>query len=126
MMHRSRIGVVLIDHPASSYEGATTFWGAVTGVTPQPLPGEPYASLGHLGVVELATQRLDDESPARVHLDVETDDVDAEVGRLVGLGATVTDRRDDHAIMADPGGLVFCVVPVQSPPEFERAATSWH
>lgn len=124
-MHRSRIGVVLIDHPARSYNDSTAFWGAVAGVTPAPLPGEPYASLGHLGVVELATQRLDDDSPARVHLDVETDDVVAEVRRLEGLGATVIDRRDDMAIMTDPGGLVFCVVPVQSRAEFERAASTW-
>lgn len=124
-MHRSRIGVVLIDHPARSYDDATAFWGAVAGVTPEPLPGEPYASLGHLGMVELATQRLDDESPARVHLDVETDDVEAEVRRLEGLGATVIDRRDEMAIMSDPGGLVFCVVPVQSRTEFERVASTW-
>jgi hypothetical protein len=60
-----------------------------------------------------------------VHLDVETDDVDAEVARLSALGATVTDRREEYAIMADPGGLVFCVVPVQTGDEFERAALSW-
>jgi hypothetical protein len=125
-MHRSRIGVVLIDHPPTSYNSATAFWGAVAGVTPEPVAGEPYAGLGHLsGVVELAMQRLDDESPARVHLDIETDDVAAEVRRLEGLGATVTDRRDGYAILADPGGLVFCVVPVQSVDAFERAATTW-
>ena len=124
-MHRSRIGVVLIDHPATSYDSATAFWGAAAGVTPEPLQGEPYASLGHLGDVELATQRLDDASPPRVHLDVETDDVEAELSRLQALGATVTDRRDGYVIMADPGGLVFCVVPVQSGEAFERAATPW-
>jgi hypothetical protein len=124
-MHRSRIGVVLIDHPATSYDSATAFWAAAAGVTPEPLQGEPYTSLGHLGGLELATQRLEDASRPRVHLDVETDDVEAEVGRLEGLGAAVTDRRDGYAIMADPGGLVFCVVPVQSGELFERAATTW-
>jgi hypothetical protein len=124
-MHRSRIGVVLIDHPATSYDGATAFWGAVAGVTPEPLKGEPYSSLGHLGGIELATQRLEVASRPGVHLDVETDDVEAEVRRLQELGATVTDRRDGYAILADPGGLVFCVVPVQSGELFERAATTW-
>jgi hypothetical protein len=124
-MHRSRIGVILIDHPTASYDNATAFWGAAAGVTPEPVQGEPYASLGHLGVVELATQRLGDASSPRLHLDVETDDVEAEVRRLEQLGATVTDRRDGYAVMADPGGLVCCVVPVQSPAEFERASTSW-
>jgi hypothetical protein len=124
-MHRSRIGVVLIDHAATTYNRATAFWGAAAGVTPEPLPGEPYSSLGHLGDVELSTQRVDDESPPRVHLDVETDDVEAEVHRLEELGAMVTERRDDYAIMADPGGLVFCVVPVQSGESFARTATTW-
>jgi hypothetical protein len=124
-MHRSRIGVILIDHPSTSYDGATAFWGAAAAVTPEPLPGEPYASLGQLGAVALATQRLEDASPPRVHLDVETDNVEAEMARLTELGATVTDRRDGYAIMADPGGLVFCVVPVQSGEAFERAATPW-
>jgi len=124
-MHRSRIGVVLIDHPATSYDSATVFWGAAAGVTPEPLDGEPYSSLGHLGGLELATQRLEEASHPRVHLDVETDDVKAEVRRLEALGATVTDRRDEYAIMADPGGLVFCVVPVQSGDLFDRAASAW-
>jgi hypothetical protein len=124
-MHRSRIGVVLIDHPATSYDRATAFWGAAAGVTPEPVPGEPYSSLGHLGDVELATQHLDDSSPPRVHLDVESDDVEAEVRRLEELGAALTERRGGYAIMADPGGLVFCVVPVQSADSFDRAATLW-
>ena len=124
-MHRSRIGVVLIDHPPTSYDSATAFWGAAAGATPEPVQGEPYTSLGHVGALELATQRLDDDSGPRVHLDVETDDVEAEVRRLQGLGATVTDRRDEYAILADPGGLVFCVVPVQSREQFEHAATTW-
>jgi hypothetical protein len=70
-------------------------------------------------------QHLDSDTAPRVHLDVETDDVEAEVKRLCALGATVTERRDGYAILADPGGLVFCVVPVQSAEQFERSARSW-
>jgi hypothetical protein len=60
-----------------------------------------------------------------VHLDIEADDVAAEIARLEALGARVTDQRDSYAIMADPGGLVFCVVPVQSGDDFAAHATTW-
>jgi hypothetical protein len=125
-MHRSRIGVTLIDHPSATYDSGATFWGGVVGRQPVPLADdEPYANLGTLDGIELAMQHLDSDTAARVHLDVETDDVEAEVKRLCALGATVTERRDGYAILADPGGLVFCVVPVQSAEQFERSARSW-
>lgn len=124
-MHRSRIGVVLIDHPSPTYASAAAFWGGVVGRKPEPLEGEPFASLGELNGVQLALQETGDGTPVRVHLDVETDDMGAEIARLCALGATVTDRHEEYAVMADPGGLVFCVVPVQSGDEFERAALTW-
>jgi hypothetical protein len=49
----------------------------------------------------------------RVHLDLHTDDMDAEVERLVGLGATKLFFVDEHMqqwwVMADPEGNEFCV-----------------
>ncbi|TDE42386.1 VOC family protein [Nonomuraea mesophila] len=45
----------------------------------------------------------------RVHLDVDSDDPDAEIARLTELGATVVATRDDWVIMADPEGNEFCV-----------------
>jgi hypothetical protein len=125
-MHRSRIGVVLIDHPASTYDSAATFWSDVVGVPPTAEADSPFATIGHLGgAVELALQRMEDDTPGRVHLDVESDDVDAEVARLTALGATVLDRREEHCILTDPGGLVFCVVPVQDREAFEQHARTW-
>jgi predicted enzyme related to lactoylglutathione lyase len=124
-VHRSRIGVVLIDHPEGDWESALAFWAGVRGIEPTVGSDPVYRGLGWLGGVELASQRLGDGTPARVHLDIETDDVRAEVARVVALGATVLDDRDEYAILADPGGLVFCVVPVQSPENFERDASTW-
>ena len=49
-------------------------------------------------IVEL--QRVDHES--RVHLDIETDDIPAEVGRLEKLGATVVDRLERWVVMKAP------------------------
>lgn len=50
----------------------------------------------------------------------------AEVERLTSLGATVAEDRGSFTIMRDPGGLVFCVVPVQTGQDrFDAAATTW-
>ena len=51
----------------------------------------------------------------RMHLDIETPEVDAEVERLVGLGASRVGADDHHehgnrwVVMADPEGNEFCV-----------------
>ena len=49
----------------------------------------------------------------------------AEVARVQALGATVLEDREDYTILLDPGGLVFCVVPVQTGERFERDAITW-
>jgi predicted enzyme related to lactoylglutathione lyase len=122
-MHRSRIGLVLIDHPESDWEKALEFWAGVQGVSPS---GEgPYRSVGTIGSVAVESQRIGDGTAARIHLDIESDDVPAEVARVVGLGATVLEAHDEYTILQDPGGLVFCVVPIQTGDAFERDALTW-
>lgn len=124
-MHRSRIGVALIDHPGPTYDAAGAFWAGATGSTPTP-EDDTYTSVAVLpGGVRLSTQRLRDDTPARVHLDIETDDVRAEVARVVALGASVVEDREGYVVLHDPGGLVFCVVPVQTGADFEEHATTW-
>lgn len=128
-MHRSRIGVVLIDHPVESYDAAAAFWAAATGssrATPDGPPEDnPYESLDRLGGdVLLELQRTGSGTAPRVHLDIETDDVEAETERLLGLGATVVQRHERYVVLDDPGGLVFCVVPVQSD-DFAEHARTW-
>ena len=54
-------------------------------------------------------QRLG-EGPARVHVDIHTDDLEAEVNRLERLGALRVERVHRWQVMRDPAGLVFCVV----------------
>jgi len=129
-MHRSRIGVLLIDHSSDTYEGAATFWAvarggehAVTGAPPQDAPYESLAPLP--GGILLELQRTGVDTPPRVHLDIETDDVPAEVSRLTSLGAMVHEERKGYTIMRDPGGLLFCVVPVQTGADFDAHATTW-
>ena len=130
-MHRSRIAVVLIDHPEESYLEAASFWAAATGSEAPsadgPSAADPYESLRQLpGGVLLELQRTGAGTPPRVHFDIETDDVDAEVARLTGLGATVAERPHGYVVLTDPGGLVFCVVPVQSDrASFDEHARVW-
>ena len=52
-MHRSRIGLVLIDHPEEDSEAALAFWGGVQGVTPTEGDADmpEYRSLGTIGSV---------------------------------------------------------------------------
>ncbi len=124
-MHRSRIGIVLIDHPEDQYEKARAFWAAAVGTDPQPQPDGPYESLGVEGGVRFELQRTGTGTPPRVHLDIETDSVANEVARLTELGATMVSADDEYSVLADPTGLVFCVVPIQTGDDFEQHATAW-
>jgi predicted enzyme related to lactoylglutathione lyase len=126
-MHRSRIGLVLIDHPEDRWDEGLRFWAGVQGVTPTGEDeGMPeYRSLGSLGSVALESQRTGAGTPPRLHLDIESDDVAAEVARVVALGARVLEARKEYTILTDPAGLVFCVVPVQTGEDFEREALTW-
>ncbi|MDN5915144.1 MAG: VOC family protein [Pseudonocardia sp.] len=64
------------------------------------------------------------EPRPRVHLDLLVDttaEQDAEVARLLGLGATLPDRdgypaEPDFVVLADPDGNVFCVVDLSRAP----------
>ncbi|SDT39721.1 VOC family protein [Jiangella sp. DSM 45060] len=126
-MHRSRLSTLLIDAPAAEAARSVAFWTAALGTTSQSPPGEPQFH-GLPGVVPglvTAVQSLED-GPSRYHVDIETDDVAAEVARLTGLGAVeVGEWQGCHTLRA-PGGHLLCVIPVHSDPaEFAAAATAW-
>ena len=129
MTHRSRLSILLLDLPPEHHAAGTAFWSGATGRTATPEPDDAdWASLGSFADgwhVEI--QRTGEGTPARWHVDIETDDLDAEVARLEALGAT---RYRDMGPgrfwqMKDPAGLVFCVVGVQTDEEFERHAVTW-
>jgi hypothetical protein len=124
-MHRSRIGGIFIDHPAEAFDASRRFWAAAMGR--QVEENGPYSSLGVFdGDVVVELQRLDDDTPPRVRLDVDTDDVEAEAARLEALGARRL-RSYDHGRywqMVDPGGLVFCVITPHTS-DFDEKATRW-
>ena len=117
----------MIDHPEESFDAAADFWAGAQGGTRSANADPPYESLDRLpGNVAFELQRTGSGTPPRIHLDFETDDIAAEVARLERLGATVTERADGWVVMADPGGLVLCVISVWTDREdFERHATTW-
>lgn len=125
-MHRSRVAVALIDHPADAFDASVRFWGGAVG-REVPTPAEaddPYRSFGEIApAIRFDLQRID-EGASRIHLDIETDDVEAEVRRLEALGATRSAGYGKYWQMRDPGGVLFCVVPVQTA-QFAELATVW-
>lgn len=124
-MDRSRIGIFLIDVPEPDHDATLAFWSAATGAAPEPADDAAYTSLGRMGnSLWLEVQRVGTGTPPRVHLDVETDDVEGEVARLEALGARRHEPQDGFWQMRDPAGMVFCVVPVQTH-DFARHATTW-
>jgi hypothetical protein len=74
------------------------------------------------GELSVQIQRVDHES--RVHIDIETDDIRAEVARLENLGAIVDTRMERWVVMRAPSGQRFCVVRVQRA-GFGDNATTW-
>jgi hypothetical protein len=125
-MHRSRLSTLLIDAPTDDAGTAATFWSAALGVPAQPAPDEDqFTDLpGAVPDLVLAVQAVDDQP--RYHVDIETDDVEAETARLTGLGAVEINCWLDCHILRAPGGHLLCVIPQHSDPEtFERTARVW-
>lgn len=128
MTHRSRLVSVLVDVPARDHERATAFYTAAFGQQMQTSEANPeYRWIDEVTPgVQFMTQATGDET-VRVHFDIETDDVDAEVARLVALGASEVERPAGKTwvVMRDPVGTTFCVVRVQLRDAFEAHARTW-
>ena len=109
MTHRSRLYVAVIDVPADDHADEAAFWGGATGRPLRELDQPEFHGARLTDHSALIVQRLGD-GDARIHLDIHTDDLDAEVARLEGLGAAVARRHEEWVVMTDPAGLEFCVV----------------
>ena len=125
-MHRSRLSTLLIDAATTDATRSAAFWSAALGVPAAAVPGEPqFTSLPDAipGLIT-AVQAVDDDP--RYHLDIETDDVAAEVARLTDLGAVEESSWNGCHILRAPGGHLLCVIPLHSDPAvFAAAANSW-
>jgi hypothetical protein len=111
-MHRSRLSSLIIDCKSDDLEAAARFWSAAIGRPIVAPTGENYLELETTGdelIIEV--QKVDHES--RVHLDIETDDVEAEVARLEALGAKKVAYVKRWWVMEAPTGQRFCVLKPQ-------------
>lgn len=132
MMHRSRICHFVID--VNDLDRAVTFWSAALAATEEPItPGSRhvYRKLRLPdSEVRVLLQKTNDPkaSKERMHLDLETDDVEAEVERLETLGATRWDHQKERGfdfwVMRDPWANEFCVLQAEFP-ELLSQRTPW-
>jgi hypothetical protein len=113
-VHRSTIGALSIDVPAARVEAASAFWRAALGRTSRTGTVHPEFQVLE-GPAVRAGLLLQDvgATPPRVHLDLHTDDLEAEVARLVALGAREVRRYGGWVVLEDPAGMAFCVCPVE-------------
>ncbi|WP_130619690.1 VOC family protein [Dyella amyloliquefaciens] len=112
-MHHSRLCTVVIDCQTDDLTQAATFWSHALGKSVVTVDQDGDGRYAELATEEdepiILLQRVQHEG--RVHLDIETDDLDAEVARLEKLGATrVAFVRDRWWVMQAPSGHRFCVV----------------
>lgn len=128
MAHRSRLAGFIIDCRSDDLGSAARFWSQALGlaiVDPDENGEGRYARLAEgPGELHIEVQRVEHES--RVHLDIESDDIEAEAARLVALGAREVSRpRDGRWIVLEaPTGQRFCVVRSQGD-RLDRGANRW-
>ena len=114
-MHRSRINGILIDCRTDDIDAAAQFWAQALG---RAIDMNHKGSRGNYRMLktpadELSVQIQRVHHESRVHIDIETDDIPAEVARLEKLGAKVDERKERWVIMRAPSGQRFCIVRVQ-------------
>jgi predicted enzyme related to lactoylglutathione lyase len=122
--HPYREGELVIVIDCSDLDRSAQFWSAALGYEPDESPSTRYRSLlpADGDGIEILLQRVPEEKRQknRVHLDLRTRDLDTEVRRVLGLGATlltgepITEAGWRWHMLGDPDGNEFCVL--QPPP----------
>ena len=125
-MHKSKLAGFIIDCRTNDLDGAAQFWGAALGMPVRELPAAEAALYKRLEDAQhglnIEVQKVSHAS--RVHLDIETDDIEAEVRRLEELGAKRIQAVHTWWVMEAPTGQRFCVVRAAST-AFAAQATQW-
>ena len=122
-MHRSRINGILIDCNTDDLDAAAHFWAEALG---RPVDPDHPGTRDNYRMLEtppdeiaVQIQRVGHES--RVHIDIETDDIEAEASRLEALGAKRVQSVHTWCVMEAPTGQRFCLVRPQRSGFAERA-----
>ena len=112
------LSVESITFDTTDPDTAAGWWAQAAGgqLTPY-VPGE-YVAVERQPGPKLLFQKVADPTPGKnkIHLDFTAADVEAEVKRLVDLGARETGRHSlgpiAWVVLADPEGNAFCVTSV--------------
>lgn len=125
-MHKSRLGAIVIDCQTDDLETAAAFWSRALG---RPARGSDDPEAQNYMWLETAPEEVKIllqkvEHPSRVHIDIKTDDVEAEANRLEQLGAKRLKSLKGWWVMEAPSGHRFCVVP-QGEAGFAGAVNDW-
>lgn len=116
-MHKTRLGAFVIDCEVDDLDAAARFWSQALGRELEPpTPDAPTYRALEAGDEEPMLLLQQVEHPSRVHLDIESDDVEAEVARLEALGARRVAKVKSWWVMEAPTGHRFCVVRPQRGP----------
>lgn len=125
-MHRSRLAGFIIDCKTDDLDAAAEFWSAALGYPRKRSSANEDAGYALLntppGDLHIEVQKVD--HPSRVHIDIEADDIEAEVQRLEKLGAKRIKQVRTWWVMEAPTGQRFCVVRPQRE-GFAEAAKRW-
>ena len=125
-MHRSQLRGFIIDCRTDDLEAAARYWSAALGLT--PAASDKPEDAGYVvferepNGLDIEVQKVEHES--RVHLDIETDDIEAEAARLEKLGAKRVRAVRDWLVMEAPTGQRFCLVPAGRA-NFAQEANVW-
>jgi hypothetical protein len=114
-MHKSRLSTFIIDCKTEDLDKATQFWSAALGRPAKPSNDPGFADLEASEDEPLVmVQKVSHES--RIHLDIESDDLEAEAKRLEALGAKRVAFVKRWWVMEAPTGQRFCIVNPQRGP----------
>ena len=126
-MHKSKLVTAVIDCQGKDLIDATRFWSAALGRKADPADDpatEKYVRIGS-GNEELIVLLQKVSHASRIHLDIETDDIEAEVARLERLGARRIEKIKTWWVMEAPTGHRFCVVRPQRNGAMPDDANEW-
>ena len=125
-MHKSRLAGFIVDCKTQDLPAAAEFWGAALGMKLHGLAGEEGENYIRLMDTDrglhIEVQKVTHDS--RVHLDIETDDIEAEAARLERLGAKRVRKFPRWWVMEAPTGQRFCVVRAKAA-DFADKANRW-
>ena len=118
MSHHSRLSSFVLDCEVDDLAPHVAFWSQALGKRVEAVDEDGDGKYARLATERdepiLLLQKVGHAS--RIHLDIETDDVDAEAERLVALGARKIGKVHTWWVMEAPSGHRFCVIRQQRKP----------